>query len=122
AGVLGAVGLVLGLRDPHVPGSYGVCPTFALTGLQCAGCGALRATHELVTLDLAAAWGLNPLLVLAVPVVAAVWFGWLGARAGWWRAPKVTPAMVVTVWTVAAVVVLGYSVLRNVVDGAAAPV
>lgn len=122
AGVLGAVGLLLALRDPHVPGSYGVCPTYALTGLQCAGCGALRATHELVTGDLAAAWALNPLLVVAVPVVGALWLLWLGVRAGWWQGPRVTPAMVVTGWTVAAVVVLGYSVLRNVVAGAAAPV
>lgn len=104
-----ALGLVL--VDPHRPGSWGVCPLYALTGAYCAGCGGLRATHDLLVGDLAGAWSMNPLWVLLVPVLAALWAGWLlralrtGRRAG---AP---PAWVPLV---AAGVVLLYSAARNV--------
>lgn len=104
-----ALGLVL--RDPHQQGSWGVCPLYALTGTYCAGCGGLRATHDLLVGDLAGAWGANPLWVLVVPLLAALWLRWLvravrtGRRAS---APPVAVAL-----GVAAVVVL-YSVARNV--------
>lgn len=104
-----ALGLVL--RDPHQQGSWGVCPVYALTGTYCAGCGGLRATHDLLVGDLAGAWGANPLWVLVVPVLAALWVRWLvralrtGRRAS---APPIGVAL-----GVAAVVVL-YSVARNV--------
>ena len=52
-------------------GSYGVCPLYALTGLWCPACGGLRATHDLAHGDLAGAWAMNPLWVLAVPLVHA---------------------------------------------------
>lgn len=118
AGVLGGLTLVLAVRDPHVPGSYGVCPVYAVTGLLCAGCGALRATHELATLDVAAAWALNPLWVLVVPVLLGLWVAWLGVRAGWWRLSSPSPALVASAWGALGVLVIGFSVLRNVVgDG-----
>lgn len=97
--------------NPHEPGHFPVCPTFALTGLYCAGCGALRAVHDLTRLDLLGAWDMNPLLVLAVPVLLGAWFAWL------WRAwtgrqrRGLAPAWVV--WSLFAVVV-AYSVARNV--------
>lgn len=37
------------------------------TGLQCPGCGGLRATHQLLHRHIAEAWRLNPLAVLLVP-------------------------------------------------------
>lgn len=104
-----ALGLVL--RDPHQQGSWGVCPLYALTGTSCAGCGGLRATHDLLVGDLAGAWGANPLWVLLVPVLAALWVRWLvralrtGRRAA---APSAAVAL-----AAGAVVVL-YSLARNV--------
>lgn len=67
------VSLVLGLvfvgtHDPHEPGTYPPCPTRALLGFLCPGCGALRATHALIHGDLERAWAANPLFVIALPL------------------------------------------------------
>ena len=43
------------------------CMFHATTGLNCPGCGGLRATHQLLHGHLGAAWLLNPLAVLLVP-------------------------------------------------------
>jgi len=48
------------------------CLLYTTTGLRCPGCGGLRATHQLLHGHLAAAWALNPLAVLLVPLYA--WF------------------------------------------------
>lgn len=65
--------VVVAVRDPHVPGSYGFCPLYLVTGLYCPACGALRATHDLTHLDLAAAWSQNALWVLVAPAVVIGW-------------------------------------------------
>ncbi|NLF04211.1 MAG: DUF2752 domain-containing protein [Actinomycetales bacterium] len=109
-GALAAVALVA-VVDPHEPGHYPTCPTLALAGVYCAGCGALRAVHSLTRLDLAGAWDMNPLLVLAVPFVVAAWGSW--AWRAWSGRPRRAPARAWVVWSLFAVVV-GYSVLRNV--------
>ena len=46
------------------------CLLYATTGLRCPGCGGLRATHQLLHGHFAAAWALNPLAVLLVPLYA----------------------------------------------------
>ena len=68
--------VALQLRDPHDPGSWGFCPVKALTGLDCPGCGGLRAVNDLGNLDLVAAASSNLLLVLALPLLAALWVVW----------------------------------------------
>lgn len=67
----GGVALVL-LRafDPSGVALVPPCPFHALTGLYCPGCGSLRALHQALCGNLGAALGLNPLAVLAVPVIA----------------------------------------------------
>jgi hypothetical protein len=104
-----ALGLVL--RDPHQQGSWGACPLYALTGTYCAGCGGLRATHDLLVGDLAGAWGANPLWVLLVPVLVALWVRWLVRALRTGRRAAAPPAAVAL--GVGAVVVL-YSIARNV--------
>jgi uncharacterized protein DUF2752 len=111
AGGAAVVALGLVLRDPHGQGTWGVCPVYALTGAYCAGCGGLRATHDLLVGDVAGAWSMNPLWVLVVPVLVALWGRWLARSLRTGRpaaAPPVRVALAVT-----AVVVL-YSVARNV--------
>lgn len=108
AGTL-ATSAVLALRSPHLPGSYGFCPIRAVTGVFCPGCGALRAVHDLLNGDLAGAWDMNPLLVVAGPLVVALWGRWV------WRAWRGRP--VPSVSTRAAiglgVVLLAFAVARN---------
>lgn len=60
--------LVLYFFDPATHGFYPVCVFHQWTGLECPGCGTLRALHQLSHGNFAAAWGLNPLVVSLLPV------------------------------------------------------
>lgn len=108
AGV-GAAGALLLVRSPHGAGSYGFCPILEVTGLFCPGCGALRAVHDLLTLDLAGAFSMNPLLVVMAPLLVVLWGRWV------WRAWRGAPTPLVSL---RAIVVLGavlvaFTVARN---------
>lgn len=109
-GLVAAATVVLALRDPHTSGSYGYCPLHALTGLWCPACGGLRATHDLAHGNLAGAWSMNPLFVLAVPLAIALWAR-LVLRRTQGRAVRPTPAWLA--W-VGLAVVLAFGVLRNI--------
>jgi hypothetical protein len=101
---------VVAVRDPNVAQSYGLCPMYALTGLWCPACGGLRATHDLVHGDLAGAWAMNPVWVLAVPLLVALWVMWVVRAAGRRPMPSGRAWMP---WTVL-VVVFAFTVLRNI--------
>jgi Protein of unknown function (DUF2752) len=59
--------------DPHRPGSiFPMCPIKALTGLDCPGCGGLRATHDLLHGNLLLALRDNAFLVVIGPLLLAV--------------------------------------------------
>ncbi|GAA2727896.1 DUF2752 domain-containing protein [Cellulomonas aerilata] len=119
---LGGV-VALGLSDPYRPGRHLVCPLLVLTGLLCPACGSQRAVHSLAHGELAAAWDMNPLLVVLAPVVLVAWARWLLRRVAPDRrgAPRVGsgPARVRALasagspWALL-VVVLAFGVLRNV--------
>jgi len=64
-----AAGGTLYFVDPARHDLY-PCMLYATTGLKCPGCGGLRATHQLLHGQLTAAWALNPLAVLLVPLYA----------------------------------------------------
>lgn len=106
--------------DPNVPGHYPGCPTQVYLGIDCPGCGGLRATHELANGDIVAAADQNILVVLAAPVVAVLIILWL-RRA--WRGVVSDPAQysrrreilerVVPLAVVGAMLV--FSVVRNLV-------
>jgi hypothetical protein len=96
------------------PGSfwfYPQCLFHKITGLNCPGCGGLRAAHQLLHGHLKEAFALNPLLVLIAPALA--WFG----VAQVWRTitgrevahPFRHPAWV---WALLAAVV-GFGIVRN---------
>jgi hypothetical protein len=70
--LVGVAGLFL--VDPARHEIY-PCMLYATTGLRCPGCGGLRATHQLLHGHLAAAWALNPLAVLLVPL-----YGWFAGQ------------------------------------------
>jgi uncharacterized protein DUF2752 len=114
AGVVGGLTVALHYRDPHVRGSWGFCPFKALTGLDCPGCGGLRAVNDLTRLDLAGAASSNLLLVLAIPFVVVLWALWFRRR---WRGTGPLPIRVPGAplrWGQVALAVLAlWTVVRN---------
>ena len=113
-GLVAAAGLglvsLLALVDPSEPGHYPLCPFRAITGLDCPGCGTLRATHELATGNPVAALDQNLLAVLVLPILVLAWFGW--ARRSWRGEPRPAPHAPWVPYTVL-VVVLGWWLVRN---------
>ena len=53
--------------EPGKSGFFPVCPFRLLTGFTCPGCGTTRALHQILHGHFAAAFMLNPLLLLAIP-------------------------------------------------------
>lgn len=103
---------ILFVFDPATAGFYPVCALHELTGWQCPGCGGLRAAHQLSHGHLAAAWRLNPFVILLLPV--ALWLGlreivraWTGRQ---WPGLVTRPFFG---WLLAGALVV-FGVLRNV--------
>ena len=106
-----AVALVYAF-DPASAGFFPACPFHLLTGLQCPGCGATRALHHLLHGDVAGAFRLNALLILASPLLSCGVYVELRAHLG----GKQLPAVLYRPWfgwTLAAVIA-AWSVIRNV--------
>ncbi|MCH9801078.1 MAG: DUF2752 domain-containing protein [Actinomycetia bacterium] len=64
--VLAGTAAAVAVRNPHEPGSYGVCPSLLIFGVYCPGCGALRAMADVVAGDPAAAMNHNLLFLPAL--------------------------------------------------------
>lgn len=110
-GALATATVALHLRDPHVSGSWGFCPS-ALLGFWCPGCGGLRAVNDLTHLRLGDAASSNLLLVLALPLlllVLGVWVldQWRGTVRGF------HPRRAAVVGAVVTGSVVAFGVLRN---------
>ena len=106
---------VIAVVDPNQPGRYPTCPFLALTGHWCPGCGTLRALHALTQGDVAAAAGLNLLVVASLPVLALIWSLWL--RRSWTGAPRARAAPAALIWALAAGALL-FGLIRNLPFGA----
>lgn len=59
--------VALRLYDPATSVLFPPCPLYELTGWYCPGCGSLRALHQLLHGNLAAAFAMNPLAVVSLP-------------------------------------------------------
>ena len=115
----------IGVVDPNSPGHYPVCPLKALTGLDCPGCGGMRAVHSLVHGDLLGALDHNLLaVVMFLPAIAFGWFFWMRRE---WSEPTVssastgaTPEVAVDaerrrkLWLAAFIVIAIFTVIRNI--------
>ncbi len=109
--VLAAMLLVLHQFDPSLGGFYPGCTFHKLTGLNCTGCGGLRATHHLLHGRVLTAFHHNALVVLGAPVVA----GWAGCQL-WrrWRGipPKLDGLSTGWLWVLFGGMI-AFTVLRN---------
>lgn len=100
---LGALGtcVLVNLVDPNEQGSLGTCPFLWATGLDCPGCGTLRAVRALTRGDVLVALDHNLLTVLLLPLLLVALVSWwqaeLGTRARPWRPTWLTPALLLVV-------------------------
>lgn len=97
--------------DPNEPGHYPTCPFLAVSGLYCPGCGALRATHDLLHGDVAGALARNPAVLLALPYLLLALVTWFRRTAGH-PAPRSTSLPPAVIWGLLAAI-SAYWVLRN---------
>ena len=86
-GGIAAATVALHLRDPHEQGTWGICPTNALFGIECPGCGGLRAVNDLTNLQVLDAASSNLLFVASLPVIVYVFGRWAWGR---WRGGRGT--------------------------------
>ena len=103
--------LLLYLFNPAENEFYPRCFFKMATGLDCPGCGGLRATHQLLHGHVREAFALNPLFLFAIPVAA-----FLGGRVAWEkisgrRWPRLVPHT--TALWIAGGVLVAFGVLRN---------
>jgi len=111
AGVSLAAGILLFRFDPAQGGLYPVCLLHQLTGLNCPGCGGLRALHHLTHGEFISAFHCNPLLMLLLPVFLFAGVRWVvrGNQAVGGRSPLARPGVL---WSLLAVTLL-FTILRN---------
>ncbi len=69
AAAVAAAGALIYIVDPSKAWWMPTCLFHQLTGLYCPGCGTGRALHKLAHGNFVAAWRLNPLMIVAIPVL-----------------------------------------------------
>jgi hypothetical protein len=112
-GGLALATLALHVRDPHVQGSWGVCPSLALFGVYCPGCGGLRAVNNLSNFDLVGAASSNLLFVAFLPLIGWAFAQWFLAA---WRREDYSPRWLQTprFHVTLATLMVVFMVVRNV--------
>jgi hypothetical protein len=117
AGTLVTATVALHLRDPHEQGTWGICPTKAVLGFECPGCGGLRAVNDLTNFQLLDAVSSNLIFVASIPVLVYVFARWSMGR---WRGRSWDPSERAMNWSGLTIVVVltVFTVLRNVPAGA----
>jgi hypothetical protein len=95
--------------DPTTPGGFlPVCPTKALLGVDCPGCGSLRMIYSLLHGDLVSALRFNALALVALAFLVVAYATWtygriVGHQARSWqhyRWPATVALVLVSLWFV----------------------
>ncbi len=63
--------------NPNEAGHYPLCPSRALFGIDCPGCGGMRGMYCLLHGDVSGALDHNVLLIVIVPLAIGLWGLWL---------------------------------------------
>lgn len=114
AGTVG-LGAYLYLVDPNNPSNaYPKCPLKLLTGIDCPGCGGLRATHSLLHGDILGALDHNLLAFIILPVMLYALLRYVMAQFD--RPLPPIPTRRFMAWAVP-VFVLVFTVVRNIPVG-----
>lgn len=106
---------VVHVINPHEPGNFPTCPSLALFGFHCPGCGSTRCVHSLTHGDFATAWSMNPLTIFALAYLVWAFAGWCGRV--WFKLPDRRRARPKLIWAILAVVVI-FGIARNTPWGA----
>jgi len=107
----------LAFVNPNEPGHYPICPSRAIFGVDCPGCGGMRGMNCLLHGDVAGALNHNLLLLIVVPLALVFWGLWL-FRAVQGRYPSVTMRQFQfrnRILIISLVLILAFGVVRNFV-------
>jgi hypothetical protein len=117
AGTFVTAAVALHVRDPHEQGTWGMCPTKALLGVECPGCGGLRAVNDLTNLQLLDAASSNLLFVASIPFLAYMFGRWVWGR---WTGRSWSPSDRSMTWSAVVLIALMvlFTVVRNTTAGA----
>jgi hypothetical protein len=110
AGLAAVTTAYVATHNPHLQGALPGSHLLLAHNIYCPGCGATRAVYDLAHGDVAGALSMNPLFVLAVPLLGVLWVRWL-ARGQGFRL-KDWPFPTAAGWIVPGIIVL-FTVLRN---------
>jgi hypothetical protein len=103
--------VMVGVRDPHAAGNYPSCPSIALFGVHCPGCGSMRAMHFAAHGDIVGVVSRNLFVPVGLILLAWAWVAWFDRRLGYSRVPDMRPPVPVLYASV--VGLLAFAVLRN---------
>jgi hypothetical protein len=102
--------------NPTESGLFPKCPIRMLTGLRCPGCGSQRAIHHLLNGNIAAAWHVNQLLIVAIPYLILGYFAELLQRRSR-RALAIRKRLYgATAAWIALTIIVCFTVLRNLLE------
>jgi len=116
---VGAIGVCayLAAVNPNESGHYPECPSRALFGVDCPGCGGMRGMYSLLHGDVSGALDHNLLLFAIVPIAIGLWALWL-MRAIRGRYPQVSHRQFTArnrLMYLSLVVLVGFGIVRNFV-------
>lgn len=113
AAAAGVASVGVWFADPTTPGGVlPVCPSKALFGIICPGCGGTRMVYSLMHGDLPAAVQYNAVALVGIVLAVGAWALWVRSR--WRGTPMPSLRHGKLVWATVIVVLASWWVIRNI--------